>query len=190
MPCSSQARGRHLAHADQPSPDLWTRFGADQPNVFSGGIVYNAADNVLVNTTYGRGEFEVGGRQRGRVYRQRLEICGDTDTVNENDTFKLELATAPIRRCSTCCVNDRAPRPRTASRSHSVNKIGSDLRRRRQQHPDRQQFQRADRRATRASTGTRRMPARHAGRRGRCFNQTILTQTAGATRPRAGERRL
>ena len=70
---------------------VWTQFGVGQPNVISGGMTYNAADDVLVNATTGRGAWEVSGASTTAFAPGVLEIDGDTDFPGENDTIKLVL---------------------------------------------------------------------------------------------------
>jgi hypothetical protein len=73
------------------TPGLWTKFGAGLPNVFTGSMVYNAADDVLVENTYGRGAWELPSASTVVFLPGVLEIDGDTDFPGENDTIKLVI---------------------------------------------------------------------------------------------------
>jgi RTX calcium-binding nonapeptide repeat (4 copies) len=84
-----------LAHANGvqrmlvSDPGVWSRYGAGLPNAVNGGLVYNAADDVLVNATYGRGFWEVANASDTVFSTAVLQITGDTDFANENDLIKL-----------------------------------------------------------------------------------------------------
>ena len=69
--------------------DVWTQYGVGLPNAYTGGLVYNAADDVLVDATYGRGTFEIQSVSSTVFTQGALQICGDTDYADENDNFRL-----------------------------------------------------------------------------------------------------
>lgn len=73
------------------NPGVWTKFGAGLPNVYIGGMQYNAADDVLVVGTFGRGAWEVASASTTAFTPGVLQVNGDTDFPGENDTFKLVL---------------------------------------------------------------------------------------------------
>jgi hypothetical protein len=73
------------------APNLWTKFGAGLPNALVGGMVYNAADDVLVVGTHGRGAWELPNASTSVFTPGVLEIDGDTDFPGENDTIKLVI---------------------------------------------------------------------------------------------------
>jgi hypothetical protein len=73
------------------APGVWTKFGAGLPNALTGGMVYNAADDVLVVGTHGRGAWELPNASTFAFTQGVLEIDGDTDFPGENDTIKLVL---------------------------------------------------------------------------------------------------
>lgn len=69
------------------APGVWSRYGANLPNVFTGGMVYNAADDVLVENTYGRGAWEVANASTTVFSTAVLQIDGTPG----NDTIKLVI---------------------------------------------------------------------------------------------------
>ncbi|MFO0965132.1 MAG: FG-GAP-like repeat-containing protein [Gemmataceae bacterium] len=71
------------------APGEWTKFGAGFPNSSVWGVVYNTANNVLVAGTSGRGAFEVQNASANLFTQSVLQICGDQDFANEDDTFRL-----------------------------------------------------------------------------------------------------
>src|SRR5262249_37671865 len=64
----------------------WSTFGAGLPNAVVGGMQYNAADDVLVVGTFGRGAWEVSSASTSAFSPGVLQINGDTDFAGENDT--------------------------------------------------------------------------------------------------------
>ncbi len=67
----------------------WTAFGVGLPNTLSGGMVYNSADDVLVDATVGRGAFEVQNASTTVFTGGELLICGDETSPDQNDNFRL-----------------------------------------------------------------------------------------------------
>jgi subtilisin-like proprotein convertase family protein len=81
----TQGVSRMLTNA----PGIWTRFGVNQPNAFSGGMVYDTTNDVLVNSTYGRGNWELASASTTVFTAGVLQIDGDADFPGENDTIRL-----------------------------------------------------------------------------------------------------
>ncbi len=71
------------------APGQWTKYGEDFPNSSVWGVVYSAADDVLVAGTSGRGAFELQNASNTLFTQGILEVCGDQDFPNEDDTFRL-----------------------------------------------------------------------------------------------------
>ena len=69
--------------------DTWTRYGQGLPNVIVNSVVYNAAEDVLVIGTFGRGAWTVASASTTLLASGVLNITGDQDYANENDTFRL-----------------------------------------------------------------------------------------------------
>jgi hypothetical protein len=72
-------------------PQVWTKFGASFPNSSVWGVQYNAAKDLLVAGTSGRGAFEIQNASTSLFSQAVLTINGDQDFANEDDTFKLVL---------------------------------------------------------------------------------------------------
>ncbi len=70
---------------------LWSQYGADMPAVVVKDLQYNADDDVLVAGTWGRGVWTISSVSTTINASGVLEICGDEDYPNENDTIKLVL---------------------------------------------------------------------------------------------------
>jgi len=73
------------------APNLWTKFGANLPNSSVWGVQYNATRDVVVAGTSGRGAWEVPSASTTLFTSGTLEIDGDMDFPNENDTIRLVL---------------------------------------------------------------------------------------------------
>jgi hypothetical protein len=76
------------------TPNLWTRFGANQPNAFSGGIVYDGTDDVLVNATYGRGAWAIANASTTAFTPGSLSITADNTVdlrIDPNNTDNLDV---------------------------------------------------------------------------------------------------
>ena len=71
------------------SASTWSRYGQGLPNVIVTSVVYNATNDVLAAGTFGRGVWTVPSASTSVGAPDTLLICGDTDVTNENDTFKL-----------------------------------------------------------------------------------------------------
>jgi hypothetical protein len=74
--------------------NLWTRFGANQPNAFSGGLVYDATDDVLVNATYGRGAWALANASTTVFTPGALSITADNTVdlrIDPNNTNNLDV---------------------------------------------------------------------------------------------------
>ncbi len=73
------------------TPGVWTQYGQALPNVAAADLQYVPARDLLVVGTQGRGAWEVQNASASlfAVTSGTLEICGDQDTTNENDTFRL-----------------------------------------------------------------------------------------------------
>jgi len=67
----------------------WARFGDNLPNALVMDLDYNAADDVLIAGTYGRGAFSVTNASIVIDDVGVLNICGDEDFVNQDDVFRL-----------------------------------------------------------------------------------------------------
>jgi hypothetical protein len=73
-----------------PGPGAtWTEFGGNIPNVIATDLVYDAADDVLVVGTYGRGAWTLANASTAILAPGVLQITGDTDFSGEDDTIKL-----------------------------------------------------------------------------------------------------
>jgi len=73
------------------NPGVWSTYGAGLPNAVVGGLVYNAADNVLVDANLGRGAWEIPNASTSVFSTGVLQINGDTDFAGEDDTIKLVI---------------------------------------------------------------------------------------------------
>jgi len=74
------------------NPGLWGEFGAGLPNTVTYDLDYNAASNILVAGTLGRGAWTVNNANKFLTtpgLAGVLQINGDTDFVGEDDTIKL-----------------------------------------------------------------------------------------------------
>ena len=61
----------------------WNLFGSGLPNSIVRDVDFAAGLDILAVGTYGRGAFEI------QTTNPNLQICGDQDFPNENDTFRL-----------------------------------------------------------------------------------------------------
>jgi hypothetical protein len=68
---------------------LWTQYGAAMPDVIVKDLQYDAGDDVLVAGTWGRGALTLSNVSTTINASGILEICGDQDYPNENDTIRL-----------------------------------------------------------------------------------------------------
>lgn len=73
------------------APGVWTAYGAGLPSAVVGGMVYDAADDALVTATFGRGAWELKNASTSVFTSGTLEIDGDMDFPNENDTIRIVL---------------------------------------------------------------------------------------------------
>ncbi len=75
------------------APGVWTKFGSGFPNSSVWGIAYSAGTspttNVLVAGTSGRGAFEIQNVDASLFSQNPLEIFGDSDYADQNDSFRL-----------------------------------------------------------------------------------------------------
>jgi photosystem II stability/assembly factor-like uncharacterized protein len=71
------------------APGAWSEFGAGLPNAAIPDMQYNAADDVLVVGTFGRGAWEVSNASATAFSTGVLQITGDTDFAGEDDTIRL-----------------------------------------------------------------------------------------------------
>ncbi|MGI9458044.1 MAG: hypothetical protein ACR2NU_15875, partial [Aeoliella sp.] len=67
----------------------WTRFGAELPNALVDELDYNAEDDVLLAGTFGRGAYLIEDASQVVEDEGILNICGDEDHVNQDDTITL-----------------------------------------------------------------------------------------------------
>ncbi|MCU0874758.1 MAG: hypothetical protein MUE50_20705, partial [Pirellulaceae bacterium] len=68
---------------------LWAEFGGNLPNAPVNDIRYDAADDVLLVGTFGRGAWTIGNASAVLPQNPVLNICGDEDQVNQDDVFRL-----------------------------------------------------------------------------------------------------
>jgi hypothetical protein len=74
------------------NPGVWSRYGQALPNAVTFDLQYSAAKDILVAGTLGRGAWEVQNASASLfapVSAGELLICGDQDTTDENDVFRL-----------------------------------------------------------------------------------------------------
>lgn len=69
--------------------NVWTRFGLGLPNALVNDLDYNATDDVLLAGEYGRGAWDVSSASILVQQLGGLDVCGDSDYPNEDDTFRL-----------------------------------------------------------------------------------------------------
>ena len=72
----------------------WSRFGAGLPNALVDELDYNAADDVLLAGTFGRGAWLVENASLVLDDPPVLTICGDEDHINQDDEIRLVRNTA------------------------------------------------------------------------------------------------
>lgn len=96
------------------NPDHWTEFG-DLPNAVTFDLEYNAADDVLLAGTFGRGAWTVGSASTVLAVPGVLQIDGDTDFPARTTPSGL-CATHSTRPFSTSSSTIRRRRRTTASR--------------------------------------------------------------------------
>ncbi len=72
-----------------PSANTWTSYGQGLPNAIASSVVYSAANDVLVVGTFGRGAWTITNASTTLLSSGVLNITGDQDYANENDTFRL-----------------------------------------------------------------------------------------------------
>jgi hypothetical protein len=68
---------------------LWSEFGAALPNTPVADIQYDATDDVLIASAYGRGAWKVADASTFLPVPGVLQIDGDTDFPGEDDIIKL-----------------------------------------------------------------------------------------------------
>src|SRR5262249_35073022 len=68
---------------------LWSEFGAGLPNTPAVDLQYDATDDVLIVSDYGRGVWKVANASTFPPVAGVLQVDGDTDCPGEDDTIKL-----------------------------------------------------------------------------------------------------
>jgi len=68
---------------------VWTKFGADLPNIIANDVQYDAVDDRLHVGTHGRAAWRVLNASDVLQDAPVLNICGDEDHVNQDDEFRL-----------------------------------------------------------------------------------------------------
>jgi Ca2+-binding RTX toxin-like protein len=67
----------------------WVRFGANLPNTWVNDVHYDARDDLLIIGTLGRGAWTLPGASSYLTAPAVLQVYGDQDFPNENDTIRL-----------------------------------------------------------------------------------------------------
>src|SRR5262249_49083845 len=67
---------------------LWSEFGAGLPNTPAVDLQYDATDDVLIVSDYGRGVWKVANASTFLPVAGVLQVDGDTDFPGEDDTIK------------------------------------------------------------------------------------------------------
>ena len=101
------------------TPGVWTRYGTGFPNAGIWGLQYSLRDQLLLAATYGRSAFEVQKPGATLFTPGAMEISGDNDFQNENDTIKLVLdsnnpllldvflnSTTPVSQVPLSCLSN------------------------------------------------------------------------------------
>lgn len=68
---------------------VWTEFGGNVPDAVATDLLYDAADDVLVVGTYGRGAWTLANASTVIPVAGVLQIFGDDDFFGEDDTIRL-----------------------------------------------------------------------------------------------------
>ena len=76
---------------DAPSEGVWNEVGTNLPNTRAFDLEYDRTDDVLLAGTIGRGAWTLNNASTALNVHGVLNICGDDDFVNEDDTFRLVL---------------------------------------------------------------------------------------------------
>ena len=71
------------------NPGVWTELGLNLPNAPVWDMDYDAADDLLVAGTLGRGAWTIANASAAATEEGILQICGDDDFPNQDDTFVL-----------------------------------------------------------------------------------------------------
>ena len=144
-------------------------------------MVYNAADDVLVDALTAAGHLKYRTSATTVFTLGGLQICGDTDYADENDNFRL------IRDPGNNALLDVFVNNTSAIPTYQVPLAAvtpdQHLRRRRLQHPDGGQFQRSDHGTQWNYASTRRPLPGIAGAGEDGTGELILTQTGGDPTP-------
>lgn len=69
----------------------WSEYGQGLPNAVVKDLEYNAADDVLLAGTYGRGAWTISNASTTVAVPGVLQIDGDTDFAGEDDTIRLVI---------------------------------------------------------------------------------------------------
>src|SRR5262249_33471334 len=104
------------------SPGVWTTYGQGLPNAVPYDLQYSVARDVLVAGTFGRGAWEVPNASTTLFATGTLLVCGDQDTTNENDTFRL-IRNAANPLLLDVFVNNNTPVPNQEIPLASISKI-------------------------------------------------------------------
>lgn len=71
------------------SSPTWTRLGGNLPNAIAQDLIYDATDDLLAVGTFGRGAWTIADASIVLQDNPVLTICGDENSVNQDDTFRL-----------------------------------------------------------------------------------------------------
>jgi hypothetical protein len=74
-----------------PGNALWSKYGQGMPNAVTRDIRYDAANDLLIGSAFGRGVWTIPNASTTIGVVGILQINGDTDFAGEDDTIKLVI---------------------------------------------------------------------------------------------------
>ncbi len=80
---------RRLPALGLPGAANWTELGSNMPNTIAEDLRYDAADNLLIAGTFGRGAWTVNNAVDRVQAATVMNVCGDEDHMNQDDLITL-----------------------------------------------------------------------------------------------------